>query len=73
MIVLVLLFGVAAGLILPDASAPAFAHRLAQQPLDLGVDRTKVVGGPLLKLLPQLGISAQGKLNRTGFSGDLFA
>ncbi|HTV11866.1 MAG TPA: hypothetical protein VME20_08375 [Acidimicrobiales bacterium] len=38
------------------------AHRLAEQPLDLGVDRAQVGGGPAFELGPQLGVDAQQEL-----------
>src|ERR1035437_8230010 len=45
-----------------SVAALVFAHRLAQQPLDLRVDRAQVVGGPLLELLPELGVDALQEL-----------
>ena len=42
--------------------AAAQAHGVAQEPLDLGVDRAQVVGRPALELAPQVGVDAQQEL-----------
>src|ERR1019366_2811180 len=61
-LVLLLILVFVTGPILSSAAAPARAHRLAQQPLHLGVHRAQVVGGPLLELLPELGVDTQQEL-----------
>ena len=38
------------------------AYRLAEQPLDLGVDRAEVGGSPAFEIGPQVGVDAQQEL-----------